>query len=271
MNLNNAMQNSDLSAEFAQSFQGLRGAEYLLAATAQEGFAGVFPELANCLALGGGSHHDETVFEHLVEALRKSEKYKCSEPVRLAALLHDVGKPYVAEYVTRHDGTKDITFHDHENVGADIAYRFCKKHGFAHHAEYVRHLVKHHMFNFSKETKSRTIKRWLFRVGRNAWEDLIRLRRMDREANKAYKGSHRNLYAFQQRARRIIASQPCTFREDLCISESALQRYLPKAAMMEGHLKTLINIVNHVPERNDPEWLLAYTKEVFSYDNEAGS
>ena len=76
----------------------------------------VLPELREGLGVGQNKHHIYTVFEHNVRALDYTAGENYSLVVRMAALLHDVGKPKVKAG----DGP-DSTFYNHEYVGAKMA------------------------------------------------------------------------------------------------------------------------------------------------------
>jgi poly(A) polymerase len=58
-------------------------------------------------------HRHKDVFEHTLAVV---ERTRPELVLRLAALLHDIGKPK-----TRHIGREGVTFHHHEVVGADMA------------------------------------------------------------------------------------------------------------------------------------------------------
>jgi len=70
----------------------------------------VLPELAACKGVEQGGFHTHDVFGHTLEAVALTPR---DLVVRLAALLHDVGKPPTAG--------ADGSFHGHEKVGAEMA------------------------------------------------------------------------------------------------------------------------------------------------------
>jgi poly(A) polymerase/tRNA nucleotidyltransferase (CCA-adding enzyme) len=96
--------------------------------------------------------------------------------VRLAALLHDVGKPDVRV----EDGSGGYTFHRHEARSAEIALavldrlRFPKK-----TAEEVAHLVREHMFHYEDRWTDAAVRRFLVRVGPESLDRLLSLRLAD--------------------------------------------------------------------------------------------
>src|SRR3989337_2766882 len=74
------------------------------------------PELLEGYGVGQNLHHIYTVWEHNLKSLECAIKEKWLLDVRVAALLHDVGKPRAK----RGDG-KFSTFYGHDIIGAKIA------------------------------------------------------------------------------------------------------------------------------------------------------
>ena len=137
----------------------------------------VLPELREGLGVGQNKHHIYSVFEHNVRALDYSAKENYSTVVRLASLLHDVGKPKAK----RGDGP-DSTFHGHEVVGAKIAARALDCLRFPKElAEAVIHLIRYHMFYYNTgEVSEAGVRRFLARVGPENVDDLMKVREADR-------------------------------------------------------------------------------------------
>lgn len=90
-----------------------------LALAAETGLAGEFlPELPALRLEQDPIHRHKDVFGHTLAVLEKVTVADAAEPdlaLRLAALLHDVGKPK-----TRQIGPKGVSFHHHEVVGANM-------------------------------------------------------------------------------------------------------------------------------------------------------
>ncbi len=137
----------------------------------------VLPELREGLGVGQNKHHVYTVFEHNVRALDYSAKENHPLHVRLASLLHDIGKPKAK----RGEGP-DSTFHGHEVVGAKIAARALDRLRFPKElAEQVIHLVRYHMFYYNTgEVSEAGVRRFLARVGPENVDDLMKVREADR-------------------------------------------------------------------------------------------
>ena len=72
----------------------------------------ILPELSEAVGCTQNEHHFEDVFQH---SLTVVSKCPLDPIVRLAALLHDIGKPSTR---VEHDGK--VTFHGHERIGGEI-------------------------------------------------------------------------------------------------------------------------------------------------------
>jgi len=64
-------------------------------------------------------HYNETVLQHTFDVLERLDKISAPEELKLAGLLHDIGKPETM----RMDASGHITFYGHEAVGARKAYK----------------------------------------------------------------------------------------------------------------------------------------------------
>ncbi|MGH2698388.1 MAG: CCA tRNA nucleotidyltransferase [Actinomycetota bacterium] len=86
-------------------------------------------------------HRHKDVFHHTLAVLERTDP---EERLRLAALLHDIGKPR-----TRRIGADGVTFHHHEVVGADMAARRLRELRYPNETvEAVRELIfLHHRFH----------------------------------------------------------------------------------------------------------------------------
>jgi tRNA nucleotidyltransferase (CCA-adding enzyme) len=136
----------------------------------------IFPSLKACVGFGGGDHHDETVFEHVCDAV--DFIHPKHTPLRLATILHDVGKPLA---------WKDGQFLDHENVGAKIVRKELQRLRFSvDEVEFVTGLVKVHM-NFMNGLTDRAARRLLKRLADNntTFGDFVRIKLADRAGNRA--------------------------------------------------------------------------------------
>lgn len=137
----------------------------------------ILPELSEGIGIGQNKHHIYGVFEHNVRALDYTAKEGYALNVRLASLLHDVGKPRAKAG----DGS-DSTFYQHEYIGAKLAVRALDRLRFSRElVENVGHLVRRHMFYYNVgEISPAGVRRFIVRVGPENIDDLLKVREADR-------------------------------------------------------------------------------------------
>lgn len=139
----------------------------------------IIPELEEGLHAKQNQAHSYTVFEHLLRSLQHAADKKYPFEVRLAALLHDVGKPKTSRYSPEKG---DVTFHGHEVVGARMTKKILENLKFPNKIiETVVKLVRWHMFFSDPEQITLSaVRRMIVNVGKeNIW-DLVNLRICDR-------------------------------------------------------------------------------------------
>lgn len=134
----------------------------------------VLPELGEGVGVAQGDLHCYDVFTHSLRACDAAPR--SSVELRLAALLHDVGKPRAL----RVEETGRPTFHGHEKMSSDLASSILQRLRLPTAVvRRVAHLVAHHMFNYQEEWSDAAVRRFIARVGEDAIDDLLALRRAD--------------------------------------------------------------------------------------------
>ncbi len=135
----------------------------------------ILPELERGVSVSQGRHHIYTVFKHNLLSL----KYCPSKDwrVRLAALLHDVAKPQTRKIIKG-----QVTFYNHEVVGAKIAEKIAKRLHFSKKdTQKIVTLIRYHMFYYNVgEVTESSVRRLIRKVGEENLKDLIDLRVADR-------------------------------------------------------------------------------------------
>ena len=139
----------------------------------------IIPELRESIGCEQGGIHAYDVFEHLLRTLQAAADKDFSTEMRLAALLHDIGKP-----ATRRTGgkNKQYTFFGHEVVGAKMTKIILNRLKYPREAsEIIEKLVRWHMF-FSdpEEITLSAVRRTIVRVGEDQIQNLLNLRVCDR-------------------------------------------------------------------------------------------
>lgn len=139
----------------------------------------IMPELEEGIGCEQNQAHSFDVFEHLMRALQHAADKKWSLDVRLAALLHDIGKPRTRVWS---DEKRDWTFHGHDVVSAKMAKKILADLKFPKETiEKVSTLVRAHMFFSDPEVVTLSaVRRVISRVGKDNINDLLNLRVCDR-------------------------------------------------------------------------------------------
>jgi len=139
----------------------------------------IIPEIKDGIGCQQGGAHAFDVYEHILRTLQAAADKNFSTELRLAALLHDIGKP-----ATRRTGgkNKEFTFYGHEVVGAKMAKKILERLKMPRETiDIVEKLVRNHMF-FSDPAQITlsAVRRTIVRVGQDRIEDLLNLRVCDR-------------------------------------------------------------------------------------------
>ncbi|MBU1557408.1 HD domain-containing protein [Patescibacteria group bacterium] len=139
----------------------------------------IIPELEKGIGETQKGAHIYTIWEHNLRALQHSADREWPLHVRLAALLHDIGKPATKRF---DPVKKENTFHGHEVVGERITKKIMRRLRFPSDiSDVVTKLVRNHLFfsDIEKITLS-AVRRIIRNVGpENVW-DLMKVRACDR-------------------------------------------------------------------------------------------
>ncbi|MGE5593340.1 MAG: CCA tRNA nucleotidyltransferase [Betaproteobacteria bacterium] len=232
----------------------------------------ILPELEACLAVpaGGGSRSGpcvETVFEH---SLKVTDLIEPVLHLRLAALLHDIGKPLTM--ARDHGGA--LRFFGHDKVGASLARQALER--LRYPGELVRKvalLVEKHMFAYDPATKDKGIRRIVAALGIDTIWDLAKLREADRAAFGAGPGPGSNMAAFLARVKEVMAEGPALSVHDLAVSGHDVMRVLgvPEGPEVGKALARLLDAVLDKPELNSRENLLSLLQEMKMKDVRSGT
>ena len=141
--------------------------------------AHIIPELEEGIGCEQNQAHSFDVFEHNLRSLQHAADKHFTFEVRLASLLHDVGKPASRRF----DTTKnDYTFHGHEVIGARMTRAILKRLKFPKEsADVVERLVRWHMFFADPDQITLSaVRRMIRNVGEAHIDELLELRMCDR-------------------------------------------------------------------------------------------
>jgi tRNA nucleotidyltransferase (CCA-adding enzyme) len=129
----------------------------------------IAPELATQRGVPQNKAPGEDLWDH---TLRTVDATPADRPVvRLAALVHDIGKPSTFA---------DDRFVGHDSVGAVLAGELLDRLHFPRSTvERVVHLVRHHMFAYEPSWGDSAVRRFIAKIGPLALDELFELRQAD--------------------------------------------------------------------------------------------
>jgi len=213
------------------------------------------PELAAQRGVPQNKVAGEDLWDH---TLRTVDAAPAGRPVvRLAALLHDVGKP-----VTLDDGP----FRGHETVGAGLAAALLERLRMPKAVvERVVHLVRQHMFAYEPDWGDAGVRRFIRRVGRADLEDLFALRAAD-SVGSGLPADAGGLDELMARVREQLAASAVLDRGGLAVDGDDLIRELgmPQGPTLGRILDRLLERVIAEPGLNDRPTLLLLAGELLA-------
>ncbi|MBU0476905.1 HD domain-containing protein [Patescibacteria group bacterium] len=137
----------------------------------------IIPELEQGCGISQNKHHIYEVYEHNLLSLKYAVKRKFNKYVRLASLLHDIGKPK-----TKRGEGPDATFYGHEIVGAKMTAQILNRLKFSKKdIEKIVKLVRHHLFYYNvDEVSESSVRRLVRQTGLENMDELLEVRMADR-------------------------------------------------------------------------------------------
>lgn len=137
----------------------------------------IIPELLDSYGCGQNKHHIYDCYNHLLKSLEFTAQKKFGFYVRMAALLHDIGKP-----LAKIGNGPDSTFYNHEIIGAKLAKKILQRMKFPKkEVDKIVLLVRYHLFYYNVgEVGEASVRRLVRNVGSENLEELLQVRMADR-------------------------------------------------------------------------------------------
>jgi tRNA nucleotidyltransferase (CCA-adding enzyme) len=213
------------------------------------------PEMMESVGCEQNKWHAFDVWGHAMACL---DACRGDAALRVAALLHDVGKPRTRAFSEK---TSDWTFYEHERIGAEMADPILMRLKFSNdeRARIVA-LVRHHLICYADDWSDAAVRRWLRRVTPELAVDLYALGAADalgkgREASADIE----SLARLRARVDALLAAGAALSARDLALDGKVLMSELaiPPSRLIGQILEHLVERVTDEPELNERQALLA--------------
>ncbi len=219
-----------------------------------EVFAQVIPELAPCVGYEQHSRfHSLTLYEHLAEAV---ENCPNEAGIRLAMLLHDIGKPLTQT----EDDSGEWHFYAHAEKSAELAdIALGRFHASNALRERVREIIRYH--GMVPENTDKFIRRRLAKHGLSLFRDIMFAHIADDSAKAEFAKDRIPLWREIIRcAEEIDEQKPCLSVKQLAISGKELSALIPPSPKTGETLNYLLSGVLDGRFQNEREELLVQAR-----------
>lgn len=210
-----------------------------------------------------------TIWEHNLKALEYGAKQGFPVDVRIAALLHDVGKP-------RTKGPKkndEWTFYGHDVVGGRMATQILERLHFPRDTiQKISTLIRWHLFKYDPDEgiTDSSVRRLIRNVGADNMNDLVRVRICDRMGMGVPKAVPYRLRHFQFRVEKILREEETPTPKMLKVNGDDIMKILaiPPGIKIGHILEVLLQEVIDDPKKNKEEYLQKRVAELGELSDE---
>lgn len=213
----------------------------------------IIPELIPCIGFEQNNpYHQYTVYDHIAHAV---DNYHGNElVVKLALLLHDIGKPrcYTEDERGGH-------FHGHGVPSHDIADNVMQRLRFDNRTRHaVTDLVLYH--DSVIEPTPKTVRRWLNKIGKELFSQLLDIRMADIKAHAEGTQESRieRCNALRMIMNDVVAQEQCFSLKNMNVNgDDIISIGVPEGKEVGRILKLLLDEVISGTLENDREVLLS--------------
>ncbi|MGN1411995.1 MAG: CCA tRNA nucleotidyltransferase [Oscillospiraceae bacterium] len=215
----------------------------------------IIPEIKPCIKFNQRSrYHKYDVWEHMAMTVQNSPK---DLNIRLAMLLHDIGKPKTFTLDSHGNGH----FYKHAYVSADITEKVLKNLKYDNATiKRVTTLVRHHDDEFHNVYD---IKKSISTLGEDVFFDLISVQQADALSKHEFCSKHvGELEQIKTIAKGIISSGECLTLKQLSLNGNDLKSMGITGKHIGSILNTLLDEILKENLKNDKKSLIEYVKKI---------
>ena len=217
----------------------------------------ILPELLEGYGMEQNSWHKHTVFDHTVKTV---ENVPPNHILRIAALLHDIGKPRVKEEING-----EYHFYNHQNVSSAMAKEILERLRFGKdEIRKITALISFHMIDYKEGWSDAAVRRLIKRVGQDNIDELLVLRKADIIAHGIMDDKPDLLTHLEQRIAKLREANIAVNITDLAIDGKKVMEVLGlKSGPEVGKiLKKMLELIIDNPELNSEEELIDFLKNI---------
>lgn len=215
----------------------------------------IIPEIVPCIGFNQHSkYHKYDVWEHMTIAVQNSKK---DLNIRLAMLLHDIGKPNTFTLDSHENGH----FYNHAYVSAEIAENILKRLKYDNSTiKKVTTLIRHHDDEFNNVYN---IKKSISTLGQETFFDLISVQQADALSKHDFCSKHIDeLEDIKKVATEIISNNECLTLKDLSLNGNDLKSMGISGKSIGDTLNMLLDNVLKGTLKNDRKSLIKHIKKI---------
>jgi len=212
----------------------------------------VIPELEQGYGVSQNKHHIYGCYEHSLLSLKYAATQGFNQEVRLASLLHDIGKPKAK----RGQG-QNSTFYGHEIVGARMTFQILSRLKFPKKdIEKITKLVRYHLFYYNvDEVTESSVRRLVRQVGPENMPELLQVRMADRIGSGVPKAEPYKLRHLQYVIEKV-SQDPISVKKLKVTGNDIIKQLKMRPGPKIGQiLDILLGYVLEDPKKNKKEFL----------------
>lgn len=220
----------------------------------------VLPEVDECFGVIQEGYKHARVYDIGEHSLLTMQSTPSLDPmVKLAALLHDIGKPQTY----KKDDKGNVTFYAHDIVGANLFKKLAPRFNLPKkQVDKIWRLIRWHMFTVDEKQTDSAIRRFIRNVGVDNIDDMLALRVGDRLGGGTATATSWRLEKFKERIKQVM-QKPFSITDLKVTGQDVMDQLNIKPSKKVGEiLQRLFQEVQQDSEKNNKDYLIKRIKEL---------